>query len=175
MCPTILNSGWLNGCLLLWNLRTRSRLFPMYNSCTTHHGFRLCLPSPPSQLLTIHTPTSLDNLEALEHLRSDLVLFLTHAVLPLLHPFPNLTQPSKSDSKHHLPSEVQSPRALWLSGPAFSTAPNTPSVSVSASQAEVNFLQGWGDGSLLCIPSPHSACYEQVLSGWSFALRFRLF
>ena len=98
----------LNGCLLFWNLRTRSRLFPMYNSCTTHHGFQLYLPSPPSQLLTIHTPTSLENLEALEHLGSDPVLFLTHAVLPFLRPFPNLTQPSKSDSKHHLPSEATS-------------------------------------------------------------------
>lgn len=96
----------------------------MYNSRTTPHGFQLCLPSPPSQLLTIHTPTSLDNLEALEHLGSDPVLFLAHAVLPLLH---------------------------------------------------LNFLKGWGDVSLLCIPSPHSACYGQVLSGWSFALRFRLF
>lgn len=47
-------------------------------------------------------------LEALEHLGSDLVLFLTQALLPLLHPFPNLTQPPKSDSKHHLPSEASS-------------------------------------------------------------------
>lgn len=148
----------------------------MCNSCTTHHGLQLCLPSPPSQLLTLHAPTSLDNLEALEHLRSEpaLFVFMLHLLSSTLSQI-LLNLQSQTQIPPPLGSLVQSPRALWLSGPAFSTAPCPPSVSVSASQAEVNFLKGWGDGSLLCLPSPHSAWHDQVLSGWSFVLRFRSF
>ena len=110
------------------------------------------------------------------HLRSEPALFvfmlrlLSSTLSQIL-----LNLQSQTHTPPPLRSLVQSPRALWLSGPAFSTAPCPPSVSVSASQAEVNFLKCWGDGSLLCIPSPHSAWHDQVLSGWSFVLRFRSF
>lgn len=101
----------LNGCLLLWNLRTRSRLFPMRNSCTTHQGLQLCLPSPPSQILTLHAPTSLDNLEALEHLRSKPALFVFVLRLPsctLSQILLNLQ--SQTRTPPPLRSLVQSPR-----------------------------------------------------------------
>lgn len=110
-------------------------------------------PSSPSQLLTLQAQTSLDTLEAPEHPRSNPALALTHAE-PLSSTLPQIppTLQSHTQTPPPLGDPVQSPSALWPSGPAFSAAPNTPSVSVSASQVGHNFLKGRGHQSSLCVP-----------------------
>lgn len=79
----------------------------MCNSCTTHHGLQLCLPSPPSQLLTLHAPTSLDNPEALEHLISGVSLLCLYSCCASSPPpFPKSYSTFKVRLTHHLPSEA---------------------------------------------------------------------
>ena len=158
----------LNENLLWWNLMTQSCLFPMKTSLLTYAPLARAsiLPSPlpapkahslPSQPLTLHIQTALDDLQAPENPRSAAALAFTNAAPTLFYPSPDATYSSKSDrnptSSQRSCPVAQSPRAA---GPGFQAAPALHG-SGPASQAELSFLRGRGNGSPLCPLSWHSA------------------